>query len=153
MKALLFAMLLFSLPYKPHELEWSDYKGKPDGRFAAMTQSGINTDYKVDESGFVYDIQPNAVFYPHNSYTTRTDDFNLLQHERLHFKITRLFANRLKQSLKGLKLKESEFESIRIKLIDEWIKTDDYYDEQTKHSANRIEQEHWEKLINEQIQK
>jgi len=79
MKALILITLLFSLPYKPHDLEWSDYKGEPDGRYAAMTQSGISVDYKIDDNGFVYDIKPEAVFYPHESYTTTKDNTDLLK--------------------------------------------------------------------------
>lgn len=152
MKVLILITLLFSLPYKPHDLEWSDYKGKPEkGKWLAQTASEIDEHfsfYKGIDSLLEYEA--TAKFIPSESYT-KTKNLYILSHERLHFAITKLYATKLNAALRGKKsYTNAKMHSISDRLINEWNKAQQDYDEETNHSANHTEQARWEKYINEQ---
>jgi hypothetical protein len=138
------------------ELQWSNFKGnpKPSDKAVALTASGITfalSTKKTDTQLIDFTYQIQAVFYPEKSwYVNRPLSDIVLDHERLHFDITELFARKFKKQIS-----ESQFTiniSAEIKDIYDSIneELDDMqrrYDLETNHSQNIKKQKEWEQLV------
>lgn len=127
-------------------LSWDNFKGEK-GPAAAMSYTAINIDsYQVNGKTF-YKVE--AIFSEELSYTNTTSPY-ILQHEQLHWDITRLYSNYLTTKLipyQG-KNKHKEVERIYRKVIDLWSATQRRYDRETQHSLNKQQQEKWIQIIN-----
>lgn len=144
------------------ELQWSDFKGDPQPRYraVALTASGISfglSTKKSDTELIDFSYQVEAVFYPDKSWHVNKPLGDVvLDHERLHFDITELFARKFKQ-----RISESEFTldiQVEIKRIYDSINTEldemqRRYDVETNHSQNVEKQKEWQDLIADEIDK
>lgn len=135
------------------ELTWNDYKGKPNkaSSFKALTATRIS--FSANSDGKTLQLKLQNYFEPHNSWTKTTENQELLEHERLHFHISELYARKLRK-----KILQTEFTSTGQKLMNEisklyeesmqeLTKSQRLYDRETDHSIKEKEQKEWETIV------
>ena len=142
------------------KLQWSDFKGepKPVGDAVATTASGISFGYSTTKStnGLVdYAFQITAHFYPEKSWRINkslSDD--VLDHERLHFDITELYARKFRQRISNFTFTNEiniEMERINDVINVELVEIQNKYDVETNHSQNVEQQVEWQNFIKTEL--
>lgn len=139
-----------------NKLTWSDYKGKPQKRFAAAS-----TVYSLGRHVFAEDgkVKANieAYFYCKDSW--KKDDWindEVLAHEQKHFDIVELYARRFRKQISGmvflgLKDAEKKVEAVYQILNKEMDVYQDKYDDETDGSMNGAGQRKWNDKIDAEI--
>ena len=139
-------------------LDWSDFRGEPKGEthFDASLNSGITYQWsysKDDGEDIALDFEVDSFCYPSLSWVKKgqTSDY-LLAHEQLHFDISELHARIMRKKLKeyqpekGKNVREDlnsmykTVERMRINMQED-------YDEQTKHSRDKVAQKKWKQKV------
>lgn len=162
MKAILL-VLLFIHPTiewdSNHPIRWSDFKGECKDSSVAATCTNIYMENQVDEAGYIT-FKIKAVFLPKLSYVSPTSSKSekLLQHERLHFDITEVYARRLRLHLLPYQHTRSkqycrEAQYWYDTIVDEWRKAQAAYDLESEHSQNELFQLSWEARIKNELNK
>ena len=142
------------------ELDWSDFRGKPNKEsiIAAVTASGISYTFNATERDGFYEVeyQVETFFYPDQSwYQPEMCDDLVLSHENLHFDITELFARKMRRLMDQTRFTEnvrSEIKDIYKKILDELDAFQDRYDAETNFSRNRSAQLQWNDEIRKALQ-
>ena len=125
------------------ELQWSDFKGepKPIGDAVAITASGISFGFSTTRSSIGledYSFNIASHFYPDKSWHVNEPlSENVLNHERLHFDITELYARKFRQRITNYKFTDAinnEMQSIHDAIIKELGELQNTYDAETNHS-------------------
>jgi hypothetical protein len=129
------------------QLNWKDFKGKPDSRGVALTTSQIY--FETNYSNGKYYFLVSSQFIPEKSFTTTTKE-RILRHEQLHFDITELIVRRLKEQLKSVTT-EKEANALFSKYVKQWNELEQQYDRETNFSINQEQQERWEREIKDQL--
>lgn len=138
---------------KDRKLTWSDFKGKPQKRFAAAS-----TVYNLDKNIFeinskTYEVKIDAIFYCFDSWKkTEWANDDVLAHEQKHFDIVELYARKFRKRVKEtsyknyneLKLKSDSIFKVIEKEMDVY---QDLYDEETDGSMNGKKQREWQTKI------
>ncbi|MFN7912645.1 MAG: hypothetical protein ACK5QC_12540 [Bacteroidota bacterium] len=134
-------------------LNWSDFKGKPERRFAVAS-----TVYNIEmltyhENNNQYTINTYAVFYCKDSWKRKEwiSDV-ILKHEQKHFDLAELYARKMRAELSKLLVKnyaelKLKTDEIYYRLEKEMDKIQDQYDDETEGSMNSIKQLEWENFI------
>ena len=144
------------------ELHWSDFKGNPQPRYreVALTASGIRfglSTKKSDTELIDFSYQITAVFYPDKSWhINKPLSDNILDHERLHFDITELFARKFKKQISEYAFTMNinvEIERIYNTINTELDEMQKRYDVETNHSQNIEQQRKWQIHISLEIEK
>jgi hypothetical protein len=138
------------------KLQWSDFKGEPKsvGDAVAITASGISFQFSTTKSssGLVdYSFSITAHFYPDKSWHVNglLSD-KILDHERLHFDITELYARKFRQRVSNTTFTNainSEMEHINNAINVELAAMQKKYDAETNHSQNTEKQIAWQNFI------
>lgn len=145
-----------------YRLDWSDFKGKPTPQHSAVavTASGISFRYstKMSKTQLIdYSFMVKADFYPEQSwYLKEHANTSILNHERLHFDITELYARKFRQRIKNTTFTRninSEMEAIREAINAELETMQNTYDAETSHSQNEDKQKEWQAKITVQLNK
>jgi len=157
----LFALIFLSFYEKGEEviswsqrnkLTWSDYKGKPQKRFAAAsTVYSLGRHVFAEEGKVKASIE--AYFYCNDSW--KKDDWindEVLAHEQKHFDIVELYARRFRKQISGmvflgLKDAEKKVEAVYQILNKEMDVYQDKYDDETDGSMNGDGQRRWNSKI------
>jgi len=148
--------------YKNLKLEWSDFKGepKPVGNAVATTASGVSFGFSATKSSSGledYSFQITSHFYPDKSWkVSEALSDVVLNHERLHFDITELYARKFRQRITNFKFTNAinnEMQSIHNAIIKELGELQNKYDAETNHSLNIEQQLAWQKFIEEELNK
>ena len=140
------------------ELSWSDFKGRPNPRglpIGAETMSVIHIE--------ISEVQPHhpqaiveALFDPQKSWVSNRHPL-LLEHERVHFAISELYARKLRKQLGNMTLDEATYEDQAIHLFHQMNRQMDQYqtqyDRETDFSRNVAMQAKWNEDIKAQLQK
>ena len=144
------------------KLTWEDFRAEPNTNSdaVALTASGITFGYSVKTSGrriIGFTTSVEAHFYPDKSWyiADRANDY-ILGHEQLHFDITELYARKFRQHLDRLVVNQSirvQMNQIHEAINEALTKTQETYDDQTKHSINVDAQAYWENYIDEELKK
>jgi hypothetical protein len=103
-------------------------------------------EYKIDDDS----ITVKSLFHPSRSYVYNqtTNSKELLQHEKYHFKITELFARKIKYQIATRKYpNKSSIEKLIRKNLDEERQFQRKYDDETFHSYVLSEQKKYENKI------
>lgn len=136
-------------------LEWSDFKGTPDGNNAnaALTSSKILFGYNYNSrDGFSWHI--GCLFDKNKSWVKVKNDF-ILAHEQGHFDITEIYARRLQQQLKHYSFNKDkaqrEVPAIYQSIMKEQNDTQNRYDEETDHSRIKDKQLAWLQKIRKEL--
>lgn len=144
------------------ELEWKDFKAesKPGSDVVAVTASGLSFGFSVQKSDhrlIDYDYEVKAHFYPNKSwYLKQRVTEVVLDHERLHFDITELFARKFRQRIANTKFTlniDKEMEVIHRTILQELTAFQNEYDTETRHSQNIKTQKEWQTLVTLEIEK
>lgn len=136
-------------------LTWDNFKGKvpPSSVPAATTASGISYTYSANllHHEVRLDYQVNAYFYPNESwYKPEVCDENTLSHEQLHFDISELFAQKMRDRLDRTSFSDdvkAEIRKIYQEILQELQDYQDKYDWETNFSRNREKQAEWNQKI------
>lgn len=149
------AYKIFIIWSKDTKLNWSDFQGMPVENAAevAMTASSVEYNYFTRGNKIGWKVTPK--FYPTLSWylpVSATD--KILQHERLHFDITELYARMLRQQLQNNVHSDADIKTliaIGKKLIAAWNAEQSKYDIETNHSINTSAQQKWEFSIRKRL--
>ena len=139
-----------------YRLEWSDFNGKStEGTsVVAVTASGITFSFSTKKTKtrlIDYNYTVKADFYPEKSwYSKHRATDNILNHERLHFDITELFARKFRQRIENTTFNMSI--SNQMGRLHDVINTElesmqNKYDAETNHSQNIEKQKEWQTRI------
>ncbi len=143
-------------------LEWSDFKGepKPVGDAVATTASGISFGFSTTRSSSGledYSFHIAAHFYPDKSWHVNEPLSNVvLNHERLHFDITELYARKFRQRIENTTFTNainSQMERINNAINTELGELQNKYDTETNHSQNIEKQIAWQNFITNELDK
>jgi hypothetical protein len=138
-------------------LTWSDFKGKPEPRFAAASTVYDIIKYIASNEGGTAHIFVNAIFFKDKSWKKkRWINDGVLAHEQKHFDVVELFARKLRKAIKEMKpVKREELGSKIQELYDindvAMDKYQDQYDDETDGSMNGDKQREWQKKIMKEI--
>jgi len=148
--------------HKDLKLEWSDFKGepKPIGNAVATTASGISFGFSTTKSSNGledYSFHITSHFYPDKSWKINEPLSNIvLNHERLHFDITELYARKFRQRITNYKFTNAinnEMQKIHNAIVKELGELQNKYDAETNHSQNIEKQLAWQKFITTELNK
>ena len=131
-------------------IEWDDFHGEPrlDTPFDATIMTNIRHHYRIEFGQLHYDVQ--AYFYPKHSWARRQSPA-LLEHERLHFDLTQVYAKRLRDYL--AKCAEEpvknrlEIEENVTFFLDRWDLAEEHYDQITSHGLRYHAQLDWQERV------
>ncbi len=144
-------------------LEWSDFKGRPDGSSAYHANNRWNIDFKlptirtkptdsVSLSGAVVKLELDT----ERSWVKEgKQTAGLLKHEQGHFDIGRLCQLELVAALRNLKVLPAEIQSkiggLFTTIMEKYKRLGTQYDAETAHSVNRPEQEKWDNFLQQEL--
>ncbi len=139
------------------QLTWSDYQARPNkaSSFKALTATVVSFSAKSD--GKTLQLTLQNTFEPHNSWTKTAENVALLEHERLHFQLSELYARKLRKEILETKFKSSgqklmnDIGKLYEKKMQELTVVQRKYDKETDHSINQKEQKEWEIKIKTQL--
>ena len=133
---------------KNRRLNWSDYQGKEQKRFAVASTvySMYRTVYIDSNKNIMASVK--AIFYPRDSWKSSYIDDVVLTLEQKHFDIVELYARKLRKQLSELKVKDetdaqNKLDSLYIILDKEMDIFQDKYDNDTDYSTAHDEQQSW----------
>jgi hypothetical protein len=144
------------------QLTWADFNGKPTHgtTVAAVTASGISFGFstKMTETRLVdYTYDVSAQFYPDKSwYIKERANAIILDHERLHFDITELYARKFRQRIAQTKFDLSikdQMELIHTNINEELAQMQKKYDQETDNSQHIERQKAWQRYIKLELEK
>lgn len=145
-----------------YRLEWSDFKGEAitGTQVAAVTSSGITFGFSSKKTArklVSFDYYVISHFYPNQSWYIK-DRANkvILEHERLHFDITELYARKFRQRIENTKFTvniDREMKQLHDGINAELKAYQERYDDETEHSINVKAQEAWNKKIALELKK
>jgi len=128
-----------------YQLLKEDFKGKPKGKNAGLTEAVIYF-YPKENSGTMKFVV-EAIFVKSKSFL-RGDSKYVMQHEQLHFDITEVNARRLRK-----RIMEKDFTKVKNiseviqsffnKTNAEWNHEQMMYDKDTEHGMNPAKQDIW----------
>ncbi len=139
-----------------YRLQWSDFEGAPErlNNVVAVTASGISFSFssKTSETKLLdYNFTVKADFYPQESWCLKDRvTANILNHERLHFDITELYARKFRQRIKNTTFTlniSRQMEQLHDAINEELEIMQNAYDAETKHSQNIEKQKEWQAKI------
>ncbi|MFK2819835.1 DUF922 domain-containing protein [Flavobacteriaceae sp. LMIT009] len=145
-----------------YRLDWSDFRGtpRPQNNAVAVTASGITFAYstkKTDTRLIDYRVEISADFYPEKSWCVRDRvNNNILNHERLHFDITELFARKFRKRVAETRFDlgiNKQIEFIHEEINKELEEMQNKYDAETDHSQIIEKQQEWQTYIVEELNK
>jgi hypothetical protein len=149
MKLLLVLALISFIPPKEkyidyRKLTYDDFKGTGDGKWAALSSTGILWEVRCNGLNKPCDFRVRSYFDPSKSFMSVKNE-KVLRHEQAHFDITELYTRIINEAVAANGYKRS-FE-IHDSLIVEWNKYQALYDKETDHSRNDSMQLVWENKI------
>lgn len=143
-------------------LTWKDFKGIPDTKHygGAVTASGyaFDADIKIERKIIYLNIGVYVFFTKSQSWKKPSinSDYHL-QHEQLHFDITRLGAENFIKELVNSKFTKDNYnqvlDSVFDKSYNENIALQNQYDKETRHSILTQQQHRWNVRIAEEMKK
>lgn len=144
------------------KLTWKDFKGIPDTKHygGAVTASGyaFDADIKIERKIIYLNIGVYVFFTKSQSWKKPSinSDYHL-QHEQLHFDITRLGAENFIKELVNSKFTKDNYnqvlDSVFDKSYNENIALQNQYDKETRHSILTQQQHRWNVRIAEEMKK
>lgn len=143
-----------------YRLEWSNYLAKANALSdaAAVTASGITFGYSIEEledQVVNIDLEIAAHFYPEESwFKEKHANSYLLNHERLHFDITELYARKFRKRVKYLNYNSNvkrELNRLYRKINKELDSMQKVYDAETDFSRDVPFQNKWNDYVAEEL--
>jgi len=143
--------------HERNELTWNDYHAQPnhESPFKALTATRIS--FKAKSNSKMLKLSIKNTFEPHNSWTKTNESVELLEHERLHFHISELYARKLRKQIQETKFNSTdqklmnEFSRMYEDKMNELSKYPLRYDRETSHSTMEEKQKEWESKIKSEL--
>ncbi len=132
------------------KLTWDDYRGEPDASAdaAASTTTLLTVSYQFNRTGFKFNIRSG--FDPSRSWGIHRTAY-ILSHEQGHFDLAEVYARKLYRKLSEYRYDAKTYRKDLKKIYDEVIsekeKMQNKYDDETRHSINKVRQAEWLKKI------
>jgi hypothetical protein len=146
-----------------NKITWSDFKGKPiaNSDAVATTASGITFGFSITQKNnndvVAFTTEVHAHFYPKQSwYKVERADAHILDHERLHFDITELYARKFRYRISMLTISNSikrQLKKMHNDINSELAEMQDKYDSETDFSRNFDSQALWKAYIDAELKK
>lgn len=133
------------------KLEWNDFMGKSvkSSKNEAMTDSGMSISFACRDGK--PDVLIRTFFDRKGSWTKDSESAYLLAHEQLHFDITELFVRKLRKRLDALgddcQRVNSHIQDFYDRTYNEYVKYQDRYDRETRHSIDTTAQRQWQTQV------
>ncbi len=143
------------------KIKWSDFEGKADTRspFATMSAVGIHYKYSSLSIGDVIKIkfEISSKFDKTKSWSRKQlQNEDVLRHEQLHFDISELVSRQFRKKVENAKYSKhykNEIAAIFNRYTTYLEKLQKKYDDQTKHSKNKLRQKEWENILHRELLK
>lgn len=136
-------------------LSQNDFKGKGHGRSGAAgyTTSSIFIYTNEVNGQLVFEVQ--ALFIKSKSFLVENSEY-VLRHEQLHFDITELYARKLRKMVSDKDFRkvsnmQSVIQNMYSKIVEQWQKDEQRYDDETTHGINAARQKEWVDNIHAQL--
>lgn len=142
------------------KLNWTDFKGKPDGRSdaTAITSSGFGYTAGIKYANTKTDIEINVFCFfsrLHSWVKKGLESDYALNHEQHHFDITYIAADLFVKKLKAASFTRNNYDEMLDKIYRESSqlleKMQNDYDGQTRNGRLKNVQESWNKKIDNQL--
>lgn len=137
------------------KIEWSDFNGDSDVQSFdnAVSALRINVSWLWKNGKYEFSVENH--FFKQFSWAKDTSNADLLNHERVHFDISEVYARKLRKSLDSLSqiqgVETDIFEKTISSLLKERTIYDELYDSETKHSLDSLNQKVWNETIRNQL--
>ena len=141
-------------------LVWKDFLGAPSvlSRWAAQIFTSFGFEARSSVSNRVLELRVKTKVWMDKTISwVRQDSKNdyVLDHEQLHFDITRLVSERFRRHLKTMAISSEDFSSeIQYQYIEYYRKHTELqqrYDEETAHGINKPQQAEWAKKVRDEL--
>lgn len=142
---------------KDRKLNWNDYKGKPQKRFAAAsTVYSLGRKVLNDKDGAIV-ARIQAYFYSNDSW--KKDDWiseSVLNHEQRHFDIVELFCRKMRKQISEMDFKNFDDAALKVDSLYEKYNKEmdiyqDKYDDESNGSMDSEGQKKWNTKIDKEI--
>lgn len=135
-------------------LRAEDFKAKPK-KNGPLGWSSLGLFLYYTESGGELMLSVEALFVKSKSYLAKNTEY-VLKHEQIHFDIAELYARKLRKKLdeidfKKIKDMQKEVNKHYDKLVKEYMKEQEDYDQETEHGLNSAKQKVWDEKISAAI--
>lgn len=136
-------------------LQWSDFKGKPDkfSTFEAYTSYKLQYSYEAEFNNgraFIVNLKIQPLFRTKLSWAKVKTD-HLLNHEQGHYSLIIASAKELRRRIYSTAFYrynyEYEIERIYKEVWDKYAALQQQYDKETRHSLNKEKQAEWDRKI------
>ena len=146
-----------------YRIQWDDFNGKPivNSSAVAVTASGLSFGFSTIKStrgqlkDYSYTLE--AQFYPKKSWYLKSKvNSHILEHERLHFDITELFARKMRKRIESSSFTgniNEEMNIIYAETREALSKMQKQYDRETQHSQNKEKQLEWQVYVKQELRK
>ena len=141
-------------------LTWKDFLGAPAvlSRWAAQVFTSFGFEARSTVNNRILELRVRTKVWIDKTISwARTDSKNdyVLDHEQLHFDITRLTSERFKRHLQTMELSVEDYSSeIQYQYIEFFrlhSQLQQQYDEETSHGINRAAQAQWVKKVRDEL--
>ncbi|MFN8347158.1 MAG: hypothetical protein U0X91_19305 [Spirosomataceae bacterium] len=141
-------------------LNWKDFLGAPTvlSRWAAQVFTSFGFEARTNVTNRVLELRVRTKVWIDKTISwVRADSKNdyVLDHEQLHFDITRLTAERFKRHLKTMDFSVEDYSSeIQYQYIEFYrlhSQLQMQYDDETSHGVNRPAQDRWVKKVRDEL--
>jgi hypothetical protein len=130
-----------------YKLQWSDFKGMPPAETSWNAVCGSHIKAKGYRDGKLPNFRVTNYFVRSESWSKDTTSISLLEHERLHFDISEIFARKIRHAVDSLRRKGEANVKAYSKVIDSWLVVWDAwtetYDEETSHGLRSSRHAEW----------
>jgi hypothetical protein len=139
---------------KESSLVKENFKAKhPVGKALATTYSGLYFHSEPKGGSLMFYVE--AIFSKSKSYM-KDDSPYILKHEQIHFDITELYARKFRQAIidkdfTKVKNISETMQKIANKIVKEWQKEENKYDNDTEHGFNAAKQKLWNEKIEKRL--
>lgn len=143
-------------PQRP--LAWDDFLDRPNprSRFNAsiFTSFSIQGKSLVESGTIVQTIEIDVYMLPDQSWVRNPSDY-ALNHEQRHFDVVRVVADRFIHTLRNLNLDldwyEATLNDTYLNAYREMNRLQEIYDKETRHGMDTLEQERWNRLLDDAL--
>lgn len=145
--------------YDPNRpLVWEDFADQPRGKSkfnaSIFTSFAIQGKTTVEAGKIIQILEFDIYMLPNQSWVKSPSDYSL-NHEQRHFDVVRIVADRFIHTLKSLNLDPDWYEAtLNDTYLDayrEMNRLQEIYDKQTRHGMDTVEQERWNRMLDEAL--
>lgn len=147
---------------KNRDIEWSDFVGDADqsSKFDAFTYWVIT--YSFSRPAFEGDkarVKATVRLLLRSDSWVKPDKKTslLLNHERGHFKIGRICAREIEETINSMTFDRDDYakqiDAVYWEIIKKYVELEKQYDRETDHYKNRAQQEMWDKKLDDLLKR